>query len=170
MNKFYVILFCFLLAGLLYIKCDRDDIKESTQIINTVPATVEDKEKYKDFKPVNKAKLDIPKVAPIGKKIVVDVLGNTSNQILQVTSFKIDYGFRNKFGLFSSASINNIDFGLSYSPLFYYRFNLDFLAGIKSSGIGLSWQLLRNTSMGASYNLNYELLLPEPRVYLSIGF
>lgn len=172
MKYFYGIIILFFLAisvQFLYNYNRREESINNTKVINVIKPSIKEKELYKDFNPISKATLDIPKEAPIGKKIQVDVFGNTSNQVLQVTSFKIDYGFRNKFGVFGSAGIKDIDLGLTYSPLYWYRFNTDLICGIKNTGIGLSYQLLRNTSIGLSYNLRYNNLLFEPRIYVSLG-
>jgi hypothetical protein len=166
MNKYWIGLGVVLLAiFLIYPSCK--PIPAKIDFLKKVAATEETKKIVPDAKAETVIKYPEP---VIGKTPVIKVVERANGDLIQVTTYKSAYGLFKGIGLFAGADLLGGNYGLSLGTLYYDRFCLDALAGIKSGGIGLSAQILNNTSVGVSYTYEYDNLLPSPGLYVKLSF
>lgn len=111
----------------------------------------------------------MPSKPKIGHKVETSILQGTTKTVL-VENNIIDWGYANKLGLFGSAHLSTLDLGISYKTLYYWRANLDVLAGIKFGGAGLSFQAFENTAIGGAWTYSWTTFTPSPSIYISMGF
>ncbi len=132
-----------------------------------LPITTDDRKIMADAE----KKIEINKsVVPLGKKVITEILIDKKLNATQVDKVVNDWGFKNRLGVFIERDLSGGNFGLSYSTFYYWRLNLDLLAGIEKSGAGLNYQIFKNTSIGLSYGIRYNNLITVPGIYAQVGF
>lgn len=125
----------------------------------------------KKLVPDAKTEIQVKNPKPvIGKTPIIKIVEKTNGEVVQVVTYKSDMGWFKGLGLFASADLSGFNGGLDIGTLYYDRFCLDVLGGIKSAGPGISAQILKNTSIGGSYTYRYENLLPTAGVFVKMTF
>ncbi len=117
---------------------------------------------------------DVIKVIPVenklGYKVETKIIETKDNKLIQVSEQKIDWGLRLRLGAYMDGSLLGMGGGGRINYFSVYKANLDAMVGFPRAGLGLSWQLYKNTSLGIAYSYNYNKLVTEPSLYLSMGF
>lgn len=115
--------------------------------------------------------INVPTSIPkLGYTNVTTVLLGKSGTAETIITPKIAYGIKNVYGLYLSAGLSGLGGGLKWTPVYYWRLNLDSLVGYPILGIGLSYQVYNNTYLGLSYGYDYTKILAQPGLYVSLNF
>ncbi len=157
-------------ATLLLFFCTRCNVpvRKDSVVVPTGVSSKELQEIKKQIPEAQKAVKFIPPVASLGKTTESTIVVKKDGEIVVINKQVSRIGFKRDLGVWIGG-LTQLDGGLSLDFLEYDRFNLGLLAGVKSSGICLNYQVWNNTSAGIAYNYNYSLV-PSPIVFLKLSF
>lgn len=143
---------------------------KDTIIVPTGVTAKELVEIKKQIPDAEKAVKFIPPIAHIGKITEATIVVKKNGDVVVVNKEIIDWGWKKRFGVYLDSSLFGMGGGIKWNCFSVSRANLDVLAGFPRVSAGLSYQLFKNTSIGIGYGFNYNKLIAEPNLYLSMGF
>lgn len=165
--KWAVYAICILACLIIFKSCYKPIPTPQIVEVKKVPASTETRKQISDAK--SEIKVQKTKV-PIGKKEEIKIVERQNGEVVQITTFKSDWGIYRGLGLLGSATLSNVDFGIGIGTLYYDRWTLDGLVGSKAAGAGISGLVFKNTALGIGYQYNYTNLLPTAGLYMKVGF
>lgn len=125
----------------------------------------------KKLMPGVKEVIKIPhETSPIGYIVQQEILIGVSQTVKISSSDTLYTRWKPFYGLYIDGTLTGLGAGLRYSPLGYWRINMDILAGYPRVGAALDFQVLENTFVGLEYAENYTKLAIEPGVFVSLNF
>jgi hypothetical protein len=170
-NKVLVIgaLILLILGGVWFKGCHPNNVINKPVIIPTAVSTPTAAQLHE--MPGAVEAVSVPTAVPhLGYTTTTTVLIGKSGTAETIITPKIAWGIKNAYGLYLDVGLDGFGGGLKWTPVYYWRLNLDALVGYPTLGAGLSYQVYNNTYAGISYGYDYTKILAQPGLYVSLNF